>query len=111
MVERRGMSQQHLAHAIFLHPINTERRVDIGVVITGQETVTFDPPPSHDDEDAECRVRDGKSRGLSFRQRAGQKINAFDIPINFFQLDRKSTRSELQSLTNLVCRLLLEKKK
>src|SRR6516165_5368074 len=55
-MQRWGMSQQHLAHAIFLHPINTERCVDIGIVITGQEAVTFDPAPSHDDEDAECRV-------------------------------------------------------
>jgi len=79
------MSQQHLAHAIFLHPINAEGRVHLGVVIAGQEAVTFDPAPSHDDEDAECRVRDSESRRLSFRQRAGQKIDAFDISVNFFQ--------------------------
>src|SRR5215472_3403432 len=84
-MERRGMPQQHLAHAIFLNPIDAERRVNLGIVITGQEPVTFDPAPSHDNEDAKCRVGDGESRGLRFRQRAGQKVDAFDIPVNFFQ--------------------------
>src|SRR5215472_6471670 len=55
-VERRGMSQQHFAHSICLDPINAQGRVDLRVVITGQEAVTFDPAPSHDNEDAECRV-------------------------------------------------------
>ena len=79
------MSQQHLTHAIFLHPIDAEGREDLRVVITGQEAITFDPAPSHDDEDTECRVRDGESRGLSFRQRAGEKIDAFNLLVNFLQ--------------------------
>ena len=61
------MAQQHLTHAIVLHPIDTEWRVDIGVVITGQEAVAFDPAPRHNDEDAKCRVGDSKSRRLRFR--------------------------------------------
>src|SRR5215469_8139035 len=70
-MQGRGMSQQHLTHAILLHPINAEGCVDLRVVITGQEAVTFDPAPSHDDEDAKCRVRDSESWGFCFRQRAG----------------------------------------
>src|SRR5215469_10694910 len=98
-MQRWGMSQQHLAHVIFLYPINAEGRVDLGVVIAGQEAVTFDPAPSHDNEDAECRVRDSESRRPSFRQRAGQKINAFDILVNFFQF----------LLPSLILRELLER--
>src|SRR5438046_3794255 len=57
-----------------------------------------------------------RSAGILANVSAAASVNAPPMPIIVWNVRRGSTRSEehtseLQSLTNLVCRLLLEKKK
>src|SRR5262249_61283637 len=62
------------------------------------------PPP----ENAPPRLKQG---GALWKRQAPQTPRGGPRVASDFRQDRKSTTSELQSLTNLVCRLLLEKKK
>src|SRR2546422_4418709 len=73
------------------------------VAVTGVQTCALPIDPNF-----QQKVVDGLASGISgvvdlANQAVQNKINS--------KLDRKSTRSELQSRLHLVCRLLLEKKK
>ena len=76
------MTQQHLAHAVFLNPGDAGRRVDFRRIVVGEEAIALDAPARHDDEDAKRRVGDGKARRLGLGERAGQEVDALDVAVD-----------------------------
>src|SRR2546427_8229938 len=90
-----------------LFPYTTLFRSTVLVAGTGKRVREEEPPP-----DLEARARELLAQGMTRRDVADQLAAETGITRNAaYRLRSEEHTSELQSQSNLVCRLLLEKKK
>jgi len=69
---------QHRAQAVIRNPFKARRRIGLRREIGGKEAVAFEPPGSHQDEDAESRIGKAEARRRFLTMHADDQIDLVD---------------------------------